>query len=498
LILLSLRRNFAYNTIGALVPSILAFLIVPLYVHAIGVEKYGLMSLIWLVLGYFGFLDLGLSRAAANALARLGSGARGERGGLLATAFLLSGAAGALGWVLLFVAGHQLFGEVVRLPASLRAEVQAAMPWVAGLLPLALLFGVAEGALESRERFFLVNATQIAGAVLAQTLPLLCALLISPSVAVLAAASFAARGLTTAAMIGLALRGERLSMERSLFKARVRQLLGYGSWITLTNLVSPVLASADQFLLGATLGTAPVAYYAVPMTAVQRSQILAGASARTLFPRLSWLDRAEAAKLAARVVGALGYLMAAAYVPVMILAQVGMTLWMGADFASHSVLVLRLLLVGAWINALAFVPLALIQAQGRPDLVAKLHLVELLPYLGLLWWLVGRYGVGGAALAWTLRTAIDAAALFGIAQLGRNLLTALALPLLALAGAFAATPFIVLNTAQVALLAVGMSLLVGLCGLTINAPLRQFARDVVNGWRRRSTIWRTVSGGDQA
>ena len=496
MILPSLRRNFAHNAIGALVPSAVAFLVVPLYVHAIGVETYGLMALIWLVLGYFGFLDLGLARATANALAKLGSDA-GERGGLLATAFLLSCAVGAVGAVLLFLAGPRLFGDVVRLSPTLRVELQDAMPWVAGLLPLTLLFGVAEGALESRERFFLVNAVQVAGAVLGQILPLLCALAVSPSVPVLAAASFGARAATTAAMIALATRGERLSLDRTRLRARVGRLLGYGSWITLTNIVSPLLAGADQFLLGATFGTASVSYYAVPMTAVQRSQILAGASARTLFPRLSRLDRADAAVLAGRAVGVLAYGMAAAYVPILILADLGMTLWMGADFARHSVPVLRLLLVGAWINALAFLPLALIQAQGRPDLVAKLHLAELLPYLGLLWWLVPRYGLEGAALAWTVRIAVDAAVLFAIARLGGSWLAGIALPMLALLCAYAASSVLFLSASVALPLAAGAGLLVGACGLVRNAALRRIARDAFGADRADSLVRQLALKGDR-
>jgi Na+-driven multidrug efflux pump len=36
-----------------------------------------------------------------------------------------------------------------------------------------------------------------------------------------------------------------------------------------------------------------------------------------------------------------------------------------------------------------------------------LHLLELLVYLPVLWWLLQRYGLLGAAWAWTLRTGID-------------------------------------------------------------------------------------------
>jgi len=75
-----------------------------------------------------------------------------------------------------------------------------------------------------------------------------------------------------------------------------------------------------------------------------------------------------------------------------------------------------ILLVGIWMNALAFLPYSYLQAQGRPDLPARLHLLEVLPYLAFLWWAIGAWGIQGAALAWTLRVSVDSILLFGIAH----------------------------------------------------------------------------------
>jgi O-antigen/teichoic acid export membrane protein len=99
------------------------------------------------------------------------------------------------------------------------------------------------------------------------------------------------------------------------------------------------------------------------------------------------------------------------------LAENGLRLWIGPEFAQRSTPVLQWLAAGVFINCLAQVPFALIQGVGRPDLSAKLHLLELPGYLFALWYLTTRYGINGAAIAWTARVLIDAAGLFLISNM---------------------------------------------------------------------------------
>jgi len=59
-------------------------------------------------------------------------------------------------------------------------------------------------------------------------------------------------------------------------------------------------------------------------------------------------------------------------------------------------------------NGIASVPFALLQASGRPDITAKLHLCELPLYAAAVYVLTSRLGVLGTALAWSARTSMDA------------------------------------------------------------------------------------------
>ena len=60
---------------------------------------------------------------------------------------------------------------------------------------------------------------------------------------------------------------------------------------------------------------------------------------------------------------------------------------------------------------MAQAPFALLQGTGRPDLTAKLHLVELPLYVIMLWSLAHTSGIVGVAIAWTVRVVFDAVAM---------------------------------------------------------------------------------------
>jgi O-antigen/teichoic acid export membrane protein len=89
-------------------------------------------------------------------------------------------------------------------------------------------------------------------------------------------------------------------------------------------------------------------------------------------------------------------------------AKEGLHLWMGSEFAENGFRVTQLLAVGILINGVASIPFAFIQGMGRPDVTAKIHMVEAVFYIPCAWWLVKGYGPTGAALAWALRAGIDA------------------------------------------------------------------------------------------
>ena len=179
-----IKVNFIVNLLSPMTRIVVALVTVPLYLHHIGDARYGVMSIVWVLLGLFGFLDLGLSRAVTNALAKLRDAPQAHRARVLLTTFGLNLGIGVLGGVVLYVFGGLMLKHFVSMPDEISAEVSRSLPWIACLLPLTLISAAGAGALESRELFLLVNSIQIFAMTLAQVAPVVAAIFVSPSLTV--------------------------------------------------------------------------------------------------------------------------------------------------------------------------------------------------------------------------------------------------------------------------------------------------------------------------
>jgi O-antigen/teichoic acid export membrane protein len=64
-----LARNTLFNLIGQGLPLVVAVVTIPLIIQGLGIDRFGLLSLAWVVLGYFAIFDLGLGRATTKFVA---------------------------------------------------------------------------------------------------------------------------------------------------------------------------------------------------------------------------------------------------------------------------------------------------------------------------------------------------------------------------------------------------------------------------------------------
>lgn len=389
----------------------------PIVLGKLGKDAFGLFSLAWVVLDYLAILDIGVSRATTKFVSEcLAKGDRKSIAELSRTALTVNMLLGVLGGSLVLVSARLLTDKVFSIPIELRRDALIAFYGLAFAVPVLLVQAALRAVLSSYQRFGWISFVN-SSAVTAQwgLACLLAARGVRVSVIILAAVLV--RTLATLLYAAVLLRTDRQLVSVSTIRLpATRRLLRYGGWVSVSQIIAPVLIYLDRILVASLISIGTMTIYVIPYEIVTRLRVIPGSLVTTLFPSLSERSGIEKDTILPTIYStALRYLILLVmpcFLAVTLLSRDILSFWVGAEYASRGAVVLQIIGVSALLNALAFVPYAALQALGRPDVPAKLHLVEVPLYVALSFALIPRWGIAGASIAVAIRLSLDAVILF--------------------------------------------------------------------------------------
>ncbi len=388
-----------------------AFLAIPALLAGYGNERFGFLTIIWALIGYFSIFDFGIGRALTKLVAdRLGSGKHTDIPDIAKTALTTMFVLGIFACLTLAPLAPSL-SRLLKLPPALYGESVLSLRILALGIPFVIVSAGLIGLLEARAKFHSINQVRLVMGLLNFAAPLMM-LAWSNSLVPATIALAVSRAFTTALYFIVAKHVGALDTSTGRFRIdHVKALLGYGSWITLSNLISPLMAQLDKIVIGSVLALYLLPFYAVPGDLVNRFSFIPVAMIGVFFPAFAahWAAGNRGGLFV--LYGAASGVMLAIVFPLALalyaLAPDALSLWMGEAFSQQSAPLMRWLCIGLLINSAARIPHALLQAIGRPDTTAKLHLLELPVYATGLWLLLEHFGILGAAIAWAGRMALD-------------------------------------------------------------------------------------------
>lgn len=405
---MSIVRHTSYNVVGALIPIAVSLITVPLYVEIVGLDRYGVLALCWLLVGYFGFFDFGVGQAATQQIAAHSSSSTAVRSRIFWSAFGLALGLATVAALLFFPISKLALPMVARDHAALRGEIGASLPLLAFAVPIGIMQSLLVGALEGRQEFFKVNFIVTAGTALTAIVPLLTAYYAGPRLDFLIAASIATRFVLVVSLFIACFGAIPLAIPTKPRRPEVKRLLQFGAWATVSNIIGPVLSLFDRFAIGAMLGAAAVGLYVIPFNLVSQLAILPQSVARALFPRVAAMDELQSKAMAETALRLLACILTPATLALAVVLGPFLELWLGKQNGTAASPVAYLLLLGFWANSMAKIAISRLQALGRPDFPAKAHVGELVPYVLVLYAGLNILGLAGAAIAWSARAITDA------------------------------------------------------------------------------------------
>ena len=369
----------------------------------LGLERYGVLLLIFGFALYAGTAEFGLGMATARHISK--SDDKRERSRILGASLLLSVPLALVAGALFACLSFPKLGIRFGLNSSMSAELENARVGLFLFGSSIVIFSVLNGVLYGLQRFVAINLINILSSALYLLCPATYAVAfghdISGLISSVALGQWIIILVSTVVCHKMNLRPKLQGVDLEL----LRGLLRYGAWSTFGGTLHRLTNSIDRPLIGALVGAASIPIFAVPQSILSRSSMVVTALTGAVFPRLSQTEGTDAH---AGLLDAC-YRSICSLAPLYILGiwtlPFFLKIWLGTEFAEQAITVAIVLAFAAWLDAIATVPYVSLLATQEIYKEGKLASLILIPNIALLCFGLLHFGVIGAATVAVLRSA---------------------------------------------------------------------------------------------
>ena len=411
----SIRINSYWNLFGSLLPMLVGILTIPFLIENLGVEKFGVLSIIWALIGYFSIFDFGIGRALTHGVASQ----RAENKNIINYSLIRAGLnatliSGIIGGLILALTSNVLAYNWLNASVNLREELFKSILYTSVGIPFVTYTSGLKGIIEGYEKFKSINIIKSILGLLNFLLPVLSIYIFGNSLINIVIILVTIRVLIFIwyfFVLGKILQIRKIFISTGVSNSKHNfSLYKFGAWMTLSNILSPLMGTADRFIISYFLGASVIAYYTVPFDLAIRALIIPAAFTTTLFPKFASLSKVSIAdtrfmyfdsrKKTFLIMLVLSFFM-------VLFSKLGLSFWINEDFAQKSWIILVFISIGVFFNGLAQVPHTLLQATGNVKVTAIVHTIEFVFYIVLLLILLNLFGILGAAVTFLLRVLVD-------------------------------------------------------------------------------------------
>lgn len=407
-----MKKNTIYNLLSSVIPMSIGIIAVPFLIKKMGIESFGVLSIIWTFIGYFSIFDFGIGRALTQQVSHLKE-EREKMISVIKLGLLLMLITGIIGGVLLALFVSLLDISWLKISKNLYEDTIFSLLIASIGIPLTTVTTGLKGVLEGFEDFYSVSLLKMFLGILNFLFPIFIVYYFGNSLKYVVLSIVISRLLIMLLHIYPVL--EFISIkefynEKMASKDDMKKTLSFGVWMTISNIISPLMVNSDRFFISSVLGASFIAYYTVPFDIIIRLLVIPAALTTTLFPRFSFLfrnDLTQLKKLYNKSLLIVLLSMGIVSIGLIIFSYLGLKLWINENFAMQSWKIVCVLAIGLVFNSLSQVPYALIQAKGDVKLTTTLHVIEFILYVPLLLIFMKMFGILGVSLAWSIRVIID-------------------------------------------------------------------------------------------
>jgi O-antigen/teichoic acid export membrane protein len=405
-----LKRNIAANLGGSLWTGIMSLVFVPLYIHFMGIEAYGLIGIFATLLMIFGLLDMGLSATLTREMARLSvlPGRELEMRNLVRSLEIIYwGVAIFIGMALMAIAPFIAHNWVK--PGQLSAQtVEQALRIMGFAMALQWPVSFYSGGLMGLQRQVLLNAINTAISTLRGAGAVLILWFISPTIQ----AFFFWQIVISAVNTILLAYFLRHRLPHSDAKASFQKHLLAGVWrfaagMSGISVLATILTQLDKVILSKMLSLEMFGYYTFAGVVAMSLYRLSGPVFSAIYPRFTQLvslaDQDGLKQLYHRSSQLMSVLILPVTVVIAMFSYEILLIWtQNPVTAGNAHLLVSLLVCGTGLNILGHVPYALQLANAWTKLAIYGNSLAIIILVPMIVYMTSEYGEVGAASVWVI------------------------------------------------------------------------------------------------
>ena len=345
------------SMVGYVAPMVINFVTTPLLLRALGEAAYGLQSLVAVIIGYLTVMDMGLDLPIIKYLAEdhARNDTRAENR-LLSTTLQLYGAIGLAGMTVIMLSANLLARRVFKVPDDLVASAVQVfrLAGIGFLGSVGLSWGraVAMGLQRFEITYGVSVVTNLVGVSLG----------VGMVYAGYGVAGYVLMRVITSLLAGVAywlLAGYLVPTWRVRWgfdRGTLRRVSGYVGYGAVNRALGSLVSRLDQTLIGVWLGVAAAGVYAVPFMIVNSLGYMIAYMLGFIFPMaselysLGQLERLR--NIFTRSTQFITALAGMVFVPLLVLGDLFLRVWVGPGVAGQAAGVLRLLSLAAYLGTL--------------------------------------------------------------------------------------------------------------------------------------------------
>lgn len=403
-------RNLFINWSGHIVSLVVMFFLSPFVVHSLGQVEYGIWSLLTVLTGYMGILDLGVRASTGrHVMLYLGKEDHQAVDHTIRTSLGFFSLTGGMVLVVGLLAGLIFPSAFSSVPAKYHGLVLILLPVMAINVWFSAIGAVFSTVIIAHERFDITRGIDL-GVLAIRTAGTVVALKLGYGLVGLLAVIVASNLVGLLANFVMAHRVYKpfKAWPLMLSRKRVRELMGYGLAAFISAISVKIIGQTDLVIVGAAISVSAVAVYSVGATLIYYSSNFLGHIGATFFPSVQraaardemgsmrWLFLRQV-----RLGMLTGILLNVGFI---VFAEPFIRLWMlGPKFPESSVRQAAMVMAILAGSKLLLLPLigagGLLAAMGHIRVTAAITLIEAVTNLSLsiFFVLVLKWGLAGVA-----------------------------------------------------------------------------------------------------